>query len=76
MINAERRGELAGAELAKQVDTRLSRYIILPSILVWLLAKVTFARFKRQGYAYIEPESDFVHGFVTRFERERTLIFD
>lgn len=76
MINAERRGEQAAAEKARQVDRWLPREIILPSAVVWIVAKWTFAQMKRQGYAHIEPESEFVHGFVTRFERERTLIFD
>jgi len=73
---ANRRGERAGAEAALHVDKWLSRFIILPSPVIWLMGKWTFAGMKRKGYAHIEPESEFVQGFVTRFERERTIIFE
>lgn len=76
MLDAGRRGEMAGAELAKEVDKRLSRLIWIPSLVIEILARWTFRQYKRKGYGHIEPESEFVRGFVTRFQRERTIIFD
>lgn len=75
VAEAHRRGEQAAAEKAQWVDRWLPREIILPSALVWLFGKWVFAQQKRQGYGHIEPESEFVHGFIVRFHRERTPFY-
>lgn len=68
LINAERRGVIAGSEeankLAKQVHL-LNEYEIST------LANQVFDSMQQRGYAHIEPREDFVRGFSQGFKYAR-----
>ncbi len=61
MINASRRGFQAGGEDARE-QLRLAS---LPDGDVQAIARLKYVLWKQAGYAHIDPEQEFVDGFVT-----------
>lgn len=61
MINAERRGVIAGSEEARKGGR-------LPENGVKQLANQVFDFMKKNGYVPIEPKSDFINGFYQGYK--------
>lgn len=61
MTNALRRGEIAGAQVARAHPELVSAQDIRQS------AALVWAWMMHAGYAHIEPREDFLRGFVSHF---------
>ncbi len=61
MIDTNGRGLMFGYEAARKVKRPLCH--------LRLLARLTFRRLDRAGYAHISPEAQFVESFVSGFQQ-------
>ena len=68
MINAERRGVIAGSEEANRMAKQVH---LLNEHEISNLANQVFDFMQQRGYAHIEPKSDFIQGFKQGFEYAR-----
>lgn len=64
MIGADRRGVIAGSEEARE---RLQRE--MPENEIRSFARRVLAKMRDGGYAHLDPEQDFISGFVAGYQQ-------
>lgn len=62
MIDGKRRGEQAGAEVARLFPCALSQEEAA------ILARCILAIYRARGYAHLDPEEQFITGFVAQYQ--------
>ena len=65
MISANRRGVIAGSEQSRKQAEHVAH---LTEADLKGVAHLTYHLLKKAGYAHIDPESEFVDGFVVGFK--------
>jgi len=70
LINAERRGVIAGSEEVKNH----AKPALLDEHEINIIANRVFDFMQQRGYAHIDPQEDFVRGFKQGFKLNSTCI--